>query len=167
LRRFLSIFFLVVIITQSFGLLLYYETNQAILKFSRLERINLENKTTLVLSFDEYIHSLKEENEISYNQKMYDVIERTFIKEKVKIICVKDLKEDHLLKSILGLFNPKNKKEENTLSKIFKLIKLSFVDTIYKLNFITEFSPKDEIIYLFKEYFYFTSIANPPPNHTS
>jgi len=167
LKRFFSIFFVIIIIFQSFGLLLYFEAHQVYLKYTKLQRLNLNDKTTLILSFNQYLKAINSENEISFNGNMYDIVERTFIKEKVEITCIKDLKEDHILKSILGLFQHKNKKNEKTLGKIFKHIKFNYIDSITNFNFITAFLSKKQFIYLNNEYFNFSSPEIPPPNTAS
>lgn len=69
----------------------------------------------------------EEDNEFHYRGKMYDVISKKIIGEKLYITCINDSKEEELIDLYISITKKENNKPGNTSPTIQLILSLVFV----------------------------------------
>ena len=125
------ILFLIILLMQTGGILLFYKAQQAIVQ-KEMERDIDEIGTSsqkLSLTTKEYAVNKINDHEISISGKLYDIKSVKTLNGKIELVVINDTREEKILEDIKKLAETCNRHNKNLPNHCFNLLTLFYIFT--------------------------------------
>jgi hypothetical protein len=133
----------VILLLQSWGLLLIYKIRQCYVKIEMQISLN-DSRTSfhkITLNLREYQKSKIHAHELSMNGKMYDVKSADISGDRVELLVLHDIKEEIILEAIKDFICKINQPGSELLNQLHQLLSLNYLSPmINRIIFIPSFS---------------------------
>ena len=131
---------------------------------SKIKTLPADQLDIITVSKTEYRNSLRGNDEIEVNEKMYDIARVEMKNDKVSIYCLHDSSEDNLLSFLDQVLKNAAQDSQQTSSSLFQFNFLSFVLPLdYKVENLSVYIFHPFTSYLIGEISFISTLDTPPP----
>jgi hypothetical protein len=150
LKKVLIIFLAILLLLQSGGLFHTLKINQILIKLAQntILKYAAQDSETLTLSIDEYLRCKINNNEILYNEKMFDIVSKDVVKNNVILKVVQDDFEIEI-SNFIKKFVSKEKRNDDNIALSY-LLHLIYIPTSFIFKFQSDILAKSAKGYIVK-----------------
>ncbi len=157
---------LLLLLLQSGGMFVFYSVQQGIHQYRMMRKIETETNgfETLRLSYDHYVKSLVETNEVRLNGHMFDIRSVRHFNDSVELVARRDHKEERILLAIRSFLPGQLPPHRKVPEYLLKLLNQHYVPApLFSFDALSAFIQIVRPIYTQPLARPFIGFASPPP----